>query len=120
MRIKELGAMAGATMNPSTSLETVREVASDLDLLLIMSVNPGFGGQKFIPASVAKVARARAILDEAKSRAVLEVDGGIARETIGACWRAGADTFVAGNAVFSAKDPKAEIAALRALCAEQA
>ena len=120
MRIKELGALAGATMNPSTSLETVREVASDLDLLLIMSVNPGFGGQKFIPASVAKVARARAILDEARSKAVLEVDGGIARETIAACWRAGADTFVAGNAVFSAKDPRAEIAALRALCAEQA
>jgi len=120
MRIKELGAMAGATMNPSTSLETVREVASDLDLLLIMSVNPGFGGQKFIPASVAKVARARTVLDEARSKAVLEVDGGISRETITACWRAGADTFVAGNAVFSAKDPRAEIAALRALCAEQA
>ncbi len=120
MRIKELGAMAGATMNPSTSLETVREVASDLDLLLIMSVNPGFGGQKFIPASVAKVARARTVLDEARSKAVLEVDGGISRETITACWRAGADTFVAGNALFSAKDPKAEIAALRALCAVQA
>lgn len=120
MRIKELGAMAGATMNPSTSLETVREVAVDLDLLLIMSVNPGFGAQKFIPASVQKIARARAILDEARSRAVLEVDGGIARETLAACWRAGADTFVAGNAVFSAKDPKAEIRALRALCSEQA
>ena len=120
MRIKELGAMAGATMNPSTSLETVREVAADLDLLLIMSVNPGFGAQKFIPASVQKIARARAILDEARSRAVLEVDGGIARETLAACWRAGADTFVAGNAVFSAEDPKAEIRALRALCSEQA
>jgi len=120
MRIKELGARAGATMNPSTSLETVREVAADLDLLLIMSVNPGFGGQKFIPASVQKIARARAILDDAHGHAVLEVDGGIARETIAACWRAGADTFVAGNAVFSAKDPKAEIRALRALCAETA
>ncbi len=120
MRIKELGAMAGATMNPGTSLETVRDIAADLDLLLIMSVNPGFGGQKFIPASVQKIARARAILDEARSRAVLEVDGGIARETLAGCWRAGADTFVAGNAVFSAKDPKAEIRALRALCAEQA
>ncbi len=120
MRIKELGVRAGATLNPSTSLETVREVASDLDLLLIMSVNPGYGGQRFIPASVAKVARARQLLDEARSRAVLEVDGGIARDTIHACWRAGADTFVAGNAVFSAPDPKAEIAALRALCAEQA
>ena len=120
MRIKELGAMAGATLNPSTSLETVREVAADLDLLLIMSVNPGFGGQRFIPASVAKVARARRMLDEANSRALLEVDGGIARDTITACWTAGADTFVAGNAVFSAKDPKAEIRALRALCAAQA
>ena len=120
MRIKELGVKAGATLNPSTSLETVREVAADLDLLLIMSVNPGFGGQRFIPASVAKVARARRMLDEANSRALLEVDGGIARDTITACWTAGADTFVAGNAVFSAKDPKAEIRALRALCAEQA
>ena len=120
MRIKELGAMAGATLNPSTSLETVREVAHDLDLLLIMSVNPGFGGQKFIPGAVEKVARARAMLDDTRSRALLEVDGGITRETIHACWRAGADTFVAGNAIFSAKDPKAEIGALRALCAERA
>jgi ribulose-phosphate 3-epimerase len=120
MRIKELGAMAGATMNPSTSIETVREVAHDLDLLLIMSVNPGFGGQKFIPGAVSKLARARQLLDEARSSALLEVDGGIARETITQCWRAGANTFVAGNAVFSARDPRAEIAALRALCAERA
>ena len=120
MRIKELGAKAGATLNPSTSLETITEVAADLDLLLIMSVNPGFGGQKFIPGAVNKVARARQILDAAGSPALLEVDGGIARETIAACWRAGADTFVAGNAVFSAKDPRAEIGALRALCSEQA
>lgn len=120
MRIKELGAKAGATMNPSTSLETVREVAADLDLLLIMSVNPGFGGQRFIPGSVDKIARARQLLDATRSRAVLEVDGGITRDTIAACWRAGADTFVAGNAIFSAKDPKAEIAALRARCTETA
>lgn len=120
MRIKELGAKAGATLNPSTSLETLSEVAADLDLLLIMSVNPGFGGQKFIPGAVSKVARARRMLDDARSNALLEVDGGIARETIAACWRAGADTFVAGNAVFSAKDPRAEIGALRALCTEQA
>lgn len=119
MRIKELGAKAGATLNPSTSLETLREVASKLDLLLIMSVNPGFGGQKFIEGSVNKIARARRLLDETRSRALLEVDGGIARETITACWLAGADTFVAGNAIFSAKDPVAEIAALRARCAEQ-
>ncbi len=120
MRIKELGAKAGATLNPSTSVETLREVAPELDLLLIMSVNPGFGGQKFIPSSVQKIARARQLLDETRSPAVLEVDGGIARDTITACWRAGADTFVAGNAIFSAKDPVVEIAALRARCAEQA
>ncbi len=119
MQIKQLGAMAGATLNPSTSLETVREVARDLDLLLIMSVNPGFGGQKFIPGSVEKVARARALLDDARSKALLEVDGGISRETINACARAGADTFVAGNAIFSAKDPRGEIAALRALCEQR-
>ncbi len=120
MRIKELGAKAGATLNPSTSLDTISEVAADLDLLLIMSVNPGFGGQQFIPGAVSKVARARRMLDEARSNALLEVDGGVARETIAACWRAGADTFVAGNAVFSAKDPRAEIGVLRTLCMEQA
>lgn len=119
-RIKELGCAAGAVMNPGTPVESVREVAAVLDLLLIMSVNPGFGGQRFIAASVDKIRRARAMLDTAPSAAALEVDGGIARETIGACRRAGADTFVAGNAVFSAKDPAAEIRALRALCVTSA
>ncbi len=118
MRIKELGCAAGAAVNPGTSLDTVREVATDLDLLLVMSVNPGFGGQKFIPASVDKIRRARQLLDDTRSGASLEVDGGIARETITACWRAGADTFVAGNAVFTAHDPAAEIGVLRSLCAE--
>jgi ribulose-phosphate 3-epimerase len=118
MRIKELGCAAGAALNPATPLESVREVAADLDLLLIMSVNPGFGGQKFIASSFDKIARARAMLDDARSRAVLEVDGGIARDTIHACWRSGADTFVAGHSVFSAKDPAAEVRALRLLCAE--
>ena len=119
-RIRELGCKAGAVVNPGTPIESLGDVAADLDLLLVMSVNPGFGGQKFIASSVAKIARARAILDRAQSRAVLEVDGGVARDTITACWRAGADTFVAGNAIFSAKDPVAEIRALRALCAELA
>jgi ribulose-phosphate 3-epimerase len=118
MRIKELGCAAGAVMNPGTSLDSVREVATDLDLLLIMSVNPGFGGQKFIPESLDKIRRARALLDEVGSSAALEVDGGISRDTINACWRAGADTFVAGVAVFGAKDPAAEVNALRGLCAE--
>lgn len=120
MRIKELGCRAGATLNPSTPVSALEEVAAELDLLLVMSVNPGFGGQAFIPSSVAKVAKARALLDRAGSRALLEVDGGISRETIQPCWRAGADTFVAGNAIFAAKDPVAEVAALRARCAETA
>jgi ribulose-phosphate 3-epimerase len=85
-----------------------------------MSVNPGYGGQKFIPGSLDKIARARAMLDDVRSTAALEVDGGVSRDTIAACWHAGADTFVAGNAVFSAKDPAAEIRALRALCIERA
>ena len=119
-RIKELGCNAGAVMNPGTPLESVREVVASLDVLLIMSVNPGFGGQKFIASSADKISRAREMLDAARSSTLLEVDGGIGRDTINACWRAGADTFVAGNAVFSASDPAAEIRILRGLCTELA
>lgn len=117
--IRELGCGAGVALNPSTPVESVHEVASVLDLLLIMTVNPGFGGQSFIKQSVDKVRRARLLLDEVRSGAVLEVDGGINRATINSVWRAGADTFVAGHAVFSAPDVRAEIAALHALCKEQ-
>jgi ribulose-phosphate 3-epimerase len=119
-RIRELGCLAGAALNPATPIDAVREIASELDLLLIMTVNPGFGGQRFIPSSVDKVRRARRMLEELGSRAMLEVDGGIARETIETVWRAGADTFVAGNAVFSASDPAGEIRELRTRCAERA
>lgn len=117
-RIKELGCLAGVAINPSTPLEAVREIAADLDLLLVMTVNPGFGAQSFIRHSLDKVRRARALLDQAGSRAVLEVDGGINRATIHEVWRAGADTFVAGHAVFDSPDPAAEIAAFRQLCME--
>ena len=116
-RIREVGCRAGVALNPSTPLTGIVEVLADLDLLLVMTVNPGFGGQEFIPHSIDKIRRARQVLAEAGSRAVLEVDGGIARDTIGDCWRAGADTFVAGNAIFSAKDPRSEIGALRDQCA---
>lgn len=119
-RIRELGCLAGAALNPGTSLVTVREALADVDLLLVMTVNPGFGGQEFIPASIDKVIRARAMLGELRSGAALEVDGGISRETIRAVWKSGADTFVAGNAIFSSKDPKGEINALRRLCLEMA
>ncbi len=120
MRIKELGARAGVALNPGTPLSAIEEVVHMLDLLLIMSVNPGYGGQKFIEYSVDKIARARFLLDQAGSSAALEVDGGISRDTIQRCWAAGADTFVAGNAIFGAANPQAEIAVLRNLCVEQA
>lgn len=119
-RIRELGARAGVSLNPSTPVHTLLDVAAEIDLLLVMTVNPGFGGQRFIPASLDKIRQARILLDSARSTAALEVDGGIARDTIAACWRAGADTFVAGNAVFGAEAPRAEIAALRTLCSEVA
>jgi ribulose-phosphate 3-epimerase len=118
--IRELGCGAGVAINPGTPVEWVREVASDIDLLLVMTVNPGFGGQSFIASSVDKVRRARLLLMETRSRAALEVDGGISRSTIEQVWCAGADTFVAGHAVFSSPDPRAEIAALRAKCTERA
>lgn len=116
--IKELGCQAGVVLNPASPVELITDIAADIDLLLVMSVNPGFSAQEFIPASIPKVNRARRLLDDSGSRAALEVDGGIARETIGAVWRAGADTFVAGNAIFGAADPAAEIEALRACCTE--
>jgi len=119
-RIRELGCRAGVALNPSTPLDVVREVTDDIDLLLIMTVNPGYGGQRYIPAATDKIRRARQLLDDARSRATLEVDGGISRATILECRRAGADTFVAGNAVFSAAHPQAEIAALRAAALEPA
>ena len=119
-RIRELGCKAGVTINPATPVATLTDVASDVDLILIMSVNPGFGGQAFIPRTLDKLRQSRTLLDAAGNRgALVEVDGGISRATITSCWRAGADTFVAGNAIFAARDPRAEIAALRTLCEEQ-
>jgi ribulose-phosphate 3-epimerase len=112
-RIKELGCRAGVALNPASPLALVEEIAHELDLLLVMTVNPGFGAQRFLEYTVRKIARARAMLDASRSVAWLEVDGGINRETIARCQRAGADTFVAGNAVFTARDPGAEIGALR-------
>ena len=112
--IRELGCRAGAVLNPATPLTAVSEVIPDLDLLLVMTVNPGFGGQKFIEGSVDKVRRAREMLADNGSTAFLEVDGGIDRKTIASVWEAGADTFVAGSAIFGTKDYAATIAAMRA------
>jgi ribulose-phosphate 3-epimerase len=107
-------------VNPATPLTAVREVIPDMDLLLVMTVNPGFGGQKFIKGSLDKVRRARMMLSENGSSAFLEVDGGIDRKTIHSVFEAGADTFVAGNAIFAAKDPQAEIEELRKRATAQA
>ncbi|MBW8772575.1 MAG: ribulose-phosphate 3-epimerase [Gemmatimonadetes bacterium] len=118
--IRERGMKAGLALNPSSSLALVEEVVPDLDLALIMSVNPGFGGQKYLPGSTEKIRRTRALLDQHRSKAALEVDGGIGVETIGAAWQAGADTFVAGQAVFGAPDPADAIRQLRRRCAVEA
>lgn len=111
--IRSLGCRAGVAINPATPLDAVREVTHDIDLLLVMTVNPGFGGQKFIAASVDKISRARQLLDESRCAADLEVDGGISCESILQCRRAGADAFVAGHAIFSSSNPIAEIGALK-------
>jgi len=110
------GMLAGLALNPGAPLSLVDEVLADLDLLLIMTVNPGFGGQAYLPASNDKIRRARELLAARGSRAFLEVDGGITRQTIAAAHAAGADTFVAGNAVFASPDPAREVQELRRRC----
>ena len=112
-RIHPLGAKAGAAVNPSTPLEAVRDVAHLLDHLLVMSVNPGFGGQKFIPESLDKIARAKAMLAAAGSRAVIEVDGGVDLTNAAALVGAGATVLVAGASVFGTPDATAATRALR-------
>jgi ribulose-phosphate 3-epimerase len=114
---RERGMLAGLALNPGTPLAYVEEVVDDLDLVLVMSVNPGYGGQSYLPASTDKIRRVRAVLDRAGSRAALEVDGGITAETIAEAWGAGADTFVAGTAVFGADDPARAVRELRRRCA---
>jgi ribulose-phosphate 3-epimerase len=112
--IRESGAGAGVALNPATSLETVRDIVGELDLLLVMSVNPGFGGQAFIPASLAKLRHARTMLEGAGSSAELEVDGGVDAANVAAVVAAGASVVVAGSAVYGhAGGPAAGIAAIR-------
>ena len=115
MQIKDAGMMAGVTLNPSTPVVMLKDIIADLDLVLLMSVNPGFGGQKFIAHTVEKVRELRELIDATGSKAVIEVDGGVNVETGRLLAEAGADALVAGNAVFKADDPQAVINALRAL-----
>ena len=113
--IRELGVKAGVAVNPATPLAAVEEILPFVDLVLIMSVNPGFGGQKYIPTSTAKIARLRRMLDEAGLPAELEVDGGVKPHNAAEIVAAGATVLVAGSAIFNRERPVAEnIAAFRA------
>jgi len=113
--IKAEDMMAGVTLNPHTPVSVLEEIAPDLDLVMLMSVNPGFGGQKFIPSMVEKTRKLRELLDRTGSKALIEIDGGVNRETGKLLVDAGADVLVAGSAVFGAPDSVAEVAALKAL-----
>lgn len=113
--IKAEGMMAGVTLNPHTPVSVLEEIAPELDLVMLMSVNPGFGGQKFIPSMVEKTRKLRELLNRTGSKALIEIDGGVNRETGKLLVEAGADVLVAGSAVFGASDPVAEVAALKAL-----
>jgi ribulose-phosphate 3-epimerase len=115
--VRERGMLAGLALDPSTPLGFAEEVIDDLDLVLVMSVNPGYGGQSYLPAATEKIRRVRALLDRAGSRAALEVDGGITTDTIAEAWLAGADTFVAGTAVFGSADPAQAVRDLQRRCA---
>jgi ribulose-phosphate 3-epimerase len=112
--IKDQGCKAGLVFNPATPLTHLEHVIDQLDLILVMSVNPGFGGQKFIPQALKKLAAARSRIDASGREIWLEVDGGVKVENIAEIARAGADTFVAGSAIFSTRDYKATIGAMRA------
>jgi len=112
--IKSLGAQAGVALNPATPVSVLEQIAGDVDYVLVMTVNPGFGGQTFIPRSESKVRAVRDLLDREGSRAPIEVDGGIDVRTAPGIVAAGADILVAGHAVFGAPDPERAIRELRA------
>ncbi len=111
--IREQGVGAGLVFNPATPLSWLEHVMDKLDMILIMSVNPGFGGQKFIPEALTKLRAVRRLIDEAGAQIRLEIDGGVKVDNIGAVAAAGADTFVAGSAIFGSDDYAATISAMK-------
>lgn len=113
-QIKNLGMKAGVALNPHTPVHLLEDILSNLDLVLIMSVNPGFGGQQFIPRTLNKIKRLRRMIDEAGLPTLIEVDGGVTLQNAAELVQAGADVLVAGSTVFKASEPKAAIAALKA------
>lgn len=113
--IKDAGMKAAVTLNPSTPVEMLEDVIEDVDMVLLMSVNPGFGGQKFIENTLKKTRRLRAMIDVSQSKALIEIDGGVNASTAPRLAEAGADVLVAGSYVFNAPDPHAAIHSLKAL-----
>ncbi len=114
-QIKEAGMKAGVTLNPATPISALEDIIDDLDVVMLMAVNPGFGGQCFIEHTLEKVRRLRALIDGRGLNTLIEVDGGVNPETGARLREAGVDVLVAGNAVFSAKDPQEMIASLKRL-----
>ena len=114
-QIKDAGMMAGVTLNPHTPVCLLEDIVQDLDLVMLMSVNPGFGGQKFIESSLQKTRQLRELIDRKASNALIEVDGGVNRITGKQLKEAGADALVAGSAIFKSSNPVGEVAALKYL-----
>ncbi|GIH74203.1 ribulose-phosphate 3-epimerase [Planobispora longispora] len=117
-QIRSAGARAGFALNPATPVEPYEDLIGEVDMLLLMTVEPGFGGQKFLDVVLPKIRRARALIERHGGQIWLQVDGGVAAETIERCAEAGADVFVAGNAVYGAADPARAVDALRELAAK--
>ena len=114
-QIHEAGMKAGVTLNPATPVELLRDIINDVDMVLLMSVNPGFGGQKFIPSTIGKVERLRRLIQETGSNALIEIDGGVNLETGRLLAKAGADVLVAGSYIFGAPNPQEAYSLLSAL-----
>jgi ribulose-phosphate 3-epimerase len=112
-QIKDMGAKAGVALNPHTPVSVLKDTIADIDLVLIMSVNPGFGGQKFIENTYSKIAELREMIDSSGSKALIEVDGGVNAQNAGPLREAGADILVAGSSVFKAPDPEKAISDLK-------
>jgi len=114
-QIRSLGMKAGVAVTPHTPVSTLNDILHEIDLVCLMSVNPGFGGQKFIPYTLEKIKTLRKMIDEKGLKVLIEIDGGVTLENAGTIVAAGADVLVAGNTVFSSQDPKGTIAQLKKL-----
>lgn len=114
-QIHQAGMKAGVTLNPSTPVSVLEDIIGDVDMVLLMSVNPGFGGQKFIENTIAKVGRLRQLISQSGSKALIEIDGGVQQDTAPRLVKAGADILVSGSYVFKSEDPCATIHGLKTL-----